>query len=215
MLNKQKILEKAASLLKLIIGHIIPYNRASINSLVDFNRSVLFSWIPLEMPRFNLRSDLHIRKLNHEDFFNLTSGKGRFSEQARLYYVKRGIDTAYGVYLNEELVHMSWVYTASEYSKEPFQRLTLKDHEVEIVNCFTLEKCRGLGVYPYMIQFLSNLLFQSGIERIYMMADHKNFASQRGITKAGLKQLGQIIYIRIPATSSKSVYYRRYQSKNI
>jgi hypothetical protein len=66
-----------------------------------------------------------------------------------------------------------------------------------------------------MIQFLSHLLFQSGIERIYMMADHKNLASQRGIIKAGLKHLGQVIYIRIPATSSKSIYYRRYQNKNI
>ncbi len=183
--------------------------------IIDVNRLELFGCKRSEAPPLPIRSDLNIKKLTHEDLMALASDSGRFSEQARLYHVKRGIETAYGAYRKGELVHMSWVYSAAEYSKEPFSRLILKDSEVEIVNCFTLSKYRGLGIYPYMIQFLSNLLFQNGIEHIYMLAEHKNLASQRGIKKAGLRHLGQVIYIRIPATSKKSIYYRRYQNQTI
>lgn len=193
------------------LKRLIPMDKMSIGSLVDLNKFVLFGWAPEEMAPFEVRADLDIRKLTREDLCMLTCGNGRFAEQARLYHAIRGIDTAYGVYMGNELVHMSWVYTAAEYSMEPFQRLALEDCEVEIVNCFTLEKYRGLGIYSYMIQFLSNLQFQNGVERVYMMADHKNYASQRGIIKAGLKRLGRITYIRIPASSNKSIYYRRHQ----
>lgn len=215
MLTIQALPKKVATLTKSALGHLMRAKQNFPGSIIDFNRLELFGCNYNEMMPFNPRSDLNVKKLTGKDLMALTLDTGRFSEQAKRYYVTRGIETAYGAYKDGELVHISWVYTASEYSKEPFQRLILKDHEVEIVNCFTLEKCRGLGVYPYMIQFLSNLLFQNGIERIYMMADHKNLASQRGIIKAGLKHLGQVIYIRIPATSSKSVYYRRVQDKNI
>lgn len=205
MLTISELLSKSA------LEYLIRINRNFFNLIIDFNRLELFGCSHSEAIPFNPRSDLSVKKLTSKDLLALTTSTGRFSEQAKLYHAKRGIETAYGAYKDGELVHMSWVYTAREYSKEPFQRLALKDHEVEIVNCFTLEKCRGLGVYPYMIQFLSNLLFKSGVERIYMMADHKNLASQRGIIKSGLKHLGHVIYIRIPATSSKSIYYRRYQ----
>lgn len=207
----QELRETAATVAKANLKRLIPISQISIDSFVDFSRLVLFGWTPKEMPRLEFRSDLHIRRMTREDLFTLTYGNGRFAEQARLYHAKRGIDTAYGAYIDGELVHMSWVYTAIEYSKEPFQRLALKDREAEIVNCFTLDKCRGLGIYPYMIHFLSNLQFQNGVERVYMMADHKNHASQRGIIKAGLKQLGHVTYMRIPKSSNKSVYYRRHQ----
>jgi len=193
------------------LKRLLPFGRISIGSVIDINKLVLFGCTPGEVPSIKSRADLNIRKITAEELSALAYDCGRFADQARLYYVKRGIDTAYGVYLNEELVHMSWVYTAAEYSKEPFRRLALEDREVEIVNCFTLDRCRGLGIYPYMIQFLSNLQFQNGVERVYMMANHKNTASQRGIIKAGLKVLGRVTYIRIPASSNKSIYYRRHQ----
>ena len=211
----QELRETVIAFAKSCIKRLIPINQISTESFIDFNSLVLFGWTHSEMPSVKFRSDLDIRRMTQDDLFTLTYGNGRFADQARLYHATRGIDTAYGGYIGGELVHMSWVYTAAEYSKEPFQRLALEDREVEIVNCFTLEKCRGLGIYPYVIQFLSNLQFQNGVERIYMMADQKNHASQRGIIKAGLNPLGRITYMRIPALSNKSVYYRRYQGRNI
>lgn len=180
-----------------------------MGSFFDFNRLVLFGWHHNEMLPLKFRADLDVKKLSRQHLGTLARGSGRFAEQARLYYQKRGIESAYGIYMNEELVHTSWVYTSAEYSLEPFRRLDLKKGEAEIANCFTLEKCRGLGIYPYMIQFLSRLQFEKGIERVYMMADHENHASQRGIIKAGLKPLGHVTYLRIPASSSRSLYYRR------
>ncbi|SFP59398.1 hypothetical protein SAMN05216419_100847 [Nitrosomonas cryotolerans] len=212
MLPIQKIYKSLTAFIKINLKRIIPINRIHIDSLIDLNRLLLFSWTPSEMPPFKPRPDLEIRKLTRKDFSALMCDSGRFSEQAKRYYLKRGIETAYGAYIDGELVHISWVYTAAEYSKEPFQRLALENHEAEIVNCFTLEKCRGFGIYPYAIQFLSNLQFQNGMKRVYMMADHKNYASQRGIIKAGLKPLGRVTYIRFPATSSRSIYYRRHQN---
>ena len=193
------------------LKHLLPFGRISIGSLIDINKLVLFGCAPGEIPPIESRADLDIRKMTAEDLLTLSYDSGRLSDQARLYYVKRGIDAAYGAYLDEELVHMSWVYTAAEYSKEPFRRLALEDREVEIVNCFTLDRCRGMGIYPHMIRFLSDLQFQNGVKRVYMMANHKNEASQRGIIKAGLKILGRVTYLRVPASSSKSIYYRRYQ----
>ena len=178
-------------------------------SFFDFNRLILFGWHHSDLLPLKFRSDLDVKKLSRERLSALTRGNGRFADQARLYYEKRGIESAYGIYMDEELVHTSWVYTSAEYSLEPFRRLDLKKGEVEIVNCFTLEKCRGLGIYPYMIQFLSRLQFQQGVNRVYMMADHRNHASQRGIIKAGLKPLGRVTYLRIPGSSGRSIYYRR------
>jgi hypothetical protein len=197
-----------ASLTKTRLKRMIQ-GKSMITSFFDFNRLILFGWHRSEMPSLKFRSDLDVKRLSTEDLSVLARGRGRFAEQARLYYEKRGIDSAYGIYMDGELVHTSWVYTSAEYSLEPFRRLHLKKGEVEIVNCFTLDKCRGLGIYPYMIQFLSRLQFQKGMERVYMLADHRNHASQRGIIKAGLKPLGHVTYLRIPASSDKSIYYRR------
>jgi hypothetical protein len=191
------------------LKHLIPVHRLSLESFVDFNRLVLFGATAREMRPLELRSDIAINKMTHDDLAALANGTGRFSDQAKLYYANRQIDTAYGGYLNANLVHMSWVYTSREYAKEPFQRLVLNDGEVEIVNCFTSEKCRGLGIYPYVIQFLSHLYFENGATRVYMMAHHDNFPSQRGIIKAGLRPVGEVTYVRIPGSSGKCVYYRR------
>lgn len=201
----------ATSFTKTNLKRLLPLARFSISSLIDINKLVLFGCTPQQMPPIKSRADLDIRKMTAENLLTLSYDCGRFSEQARLYYIKRGIDAAYGAYLDEDLVHMSWVYTAAEYLKEPFRRLALEEGEVEIVNCFTLDRCHGLGIYPYMIQYLSNLQFQHGVKRVYMMANRKNEASQRGIIKAGLKVLGRVTYLRIPASSSSSIYYRRYQ----
>jgi hypothetical protein len=208
----QELREKTVTLAKANLKRMIPTSRVSIGSFIDFSRFVLFGWSHEQMQPLEFRPGLDIRKMSPEDLFTLTRCDGRFGEQARLYHANRGIDTAYGVYIDGELAHMSWIYTAAQYSLEPFQRLALEELEVEIVNCFTLEKFRGLGIYPYAIRFLSNLQFQNGVERVYMMADHKNHASQHGIIKAGLKRLGRITYIRIPPSSNKSIYYRRSQS---
>ena len=205
----QQFRKTTVSLVKTGVKRLITSKRISMYSFFDFNRLRLFGWDHSEMPLLKFRRDLDVKKLSREDLCMLARGEGRFAEQARLYYKKRGIDSAYGIYMNGDLIHTSWVYTSAEYSLEPFCRLDLKKGEVEIVNCFTVEKCRGLGIYPYMIQFLSRLQFEKGIERVYMMADHKNHASQRGIIKAGLKPLGQVTYLRVPAASSKSIYYQR------
>jgi hypothetical protein len=208
-LSEKETPNTTKSLIKNLLKHVIPVHRLYLQSFVDFNKWILYGCGSEQIKPFELRSDLKIHKMTHGDLEALTSGTGRFSDQAKLYYAARGIDAAYGAYLNGELVHMSWVYTAAEYAKEPFERLILNENEVEIVNCFTTEKCRGLRIFPYVIQFLSHLYFQNGTKQVYMMADHKNLASQRGIVNAGLKPLGQVTYVRIPRTANRSIYYRR------
>lgn len=184
-----------------------------LNAVYDFNKLNLFHLTPNQATKLPIRNDIDIIKLSRQDLTKLANGNDRFAEQARLYFLKRGIESAYGAYRNGELVHTSWVYTATEYKKEPISRLALKAHEVEIVNCFTAKKHRGLGIYPYSINVISNIEFQNGIECVYIMTDYTNIASRRGITKAGFKHLGKVIYLRSPILFNWCIYYGRFQTE--
>lgn len=204
--------DKVIALRKSLLNWLTRKKYKFLNSVYDFNKLDLFYLTPNQAITLPCRNDIDIIKLSHHDLTKLAAGNDRFAEQARLYFQKRGIKSVYGAYRNGELVHTSWVYTATEYKKEPFSRLALKEHEAEIVNCFTAKKYRGLGIYPYAINLISNLEFQNGIECIYIMADYMNTASRKGIIKAGFKYLGKVIYLRSPVLFNWCVYYRRFQA---
>lgn len=158
------------------------------------------------------RSDLEFRELTRDDFLRMTQGRDRFAEQARLYYVQRGIDSAFGVFVEGELGHISWAYTAEEYRREPYERFRLGVGEAEIVNCFTSRAQRGKGLYPYAIRQLLRRLLDTGFDRVFMITEPRNESSQRGIQKAGLVHSGRVYHLRIPCAAKwRGLYWRRHK----
>ncbi len=133
---------------------------------------------------------------------------GRLGEQANLYYVKRGIDNAYGLFLDGKLVHVSWVFTKDEYTKQPVESFRLNAGEAELVNCWTEPDYRGKGFYPMTICVASKELFDNGFDRVYMAIERDNQASRSGIVKAGLKPYGRTHHFFSPLLKSWRGWYR-------
>lgn len=155
-----------------------------------------------------LQPCIEIRALDANDFGIMKATGGRFAEQVQLYYEKRGITSAYGVFVSATLAHVSWVYTAAEYACEPTEQLRLGARDAEITNCFTLEDFRRLGLYTNATRFISSLLFSRNIDCVYMKTDPEGAASQRAILKAGLKRCGTVRHLWVPFLPGWKGWYR-------
>lgn len=155
------------------------------------------------------RPDLEFRPLTSDDFAKMRHRTDRFGEQARLYYDQRGINSAFGIFVNGELGHISWAYTAKEYEREPYERFRLGVGDAEIVNCFTADAYRGKGLYPHAVRMIVPLLLSRGFNRIFMNIEPSNEASRHGILTAGLKSYGRVFHLRSPAISGWRGYYRQ------
>ena len=144
-------------------------------------------------------ADFELRQLAESDYNFLEQQGGRFAEQAKLYYRDRGISTAYGLYVKEELAHVSWVYTAEEYAKESVAQIRLGPEDAEITNCYTLDKFRGRNLYACALQHIAIDLLRLGKTRIITKVERKNIASKRGIVKAGFRRDGSVVLLELPA----------------
>lgn len=155
------------------------------------------------------RPDLECRPLTGDDFSRMRHRSDRFGEHARLYSVQRGIDSAFGVFVDGELGHISWAYSAAEYGREPYERFRLGIGEAEIVNCFTADAYRGKGLYPHAVRLIAAQLLARGLDRVFMCIEPGNEASRRGILKAGLTPYGRVVHLRSPAIVKWRGWYRR------
>ena len=179
----------------------------ALGKIVRLDHWILYAWGPEASREVALPPDLKLRRLAPADFEAMQKVEGRFANQARLYFLKRGITSAFGLFAEGRLVHVSWVYTAKEYAREPVEQIRLGAKEAEITNCFTLEDFRGRGLYPLAIRSLSNRLFEQGIERVYMKIEKANIPSQKGILKDGLRPYGTSYHLWSPALSIWNGWY--------
>ena len=182
----------------------------ALRQIVRLNRWVLFSWGPGSVQAAAVPSGQEVRPLGPDDFEAMRESSGRLASQADLYFYQRGITTAYGLFAEGKLVHISWVYRAADYARSPVEQIRLGAKEAEITNCFTLEDHRGQGLYATAIRSISHRLFEQGVERVYMKTTPDNTASQRGIVKAGLRPDGTVYHVFAPALSAwKGWYYTK------
>lgn len=133
-----------------------------------------------------------LRKLNRDDYQIMLNAGGRLTTQAQLYYVERGIETAYGVFDGDKLAHVSWVYGAEEYAKEPHTLLKLQTGQVELTNAYSNSDFRGQGVFRFTLQRLSKDLFEQGVSRIYGKVVPGNQASYKAIIAVGYQPCGKV-----------------------
>jgi RimJ/RimL family protein N-acetyltransferase len=118
-----------------------------------------------------------------------------------------GFNGAYGVYIGGQLAHISWFIKAEQDS--PNSLVGLKAGEAEITHCLTHPDFKGRGIYPYVIRQLCALAAEVGVQRVFMITNVKNQASQRGIEKAGLTRRGRIVRIRLPSGNEDRFFVYR------
>lgn len=198
-------LQSPSAALELVMDRI----GTSVRKLITLDRLDIFVCTHATVFLSEDRPDLEFRPLTVDDFSIMRQRSDRFGDQARLYFDQRSIDSAFGVFVDGELGHISWAYTAEEYKRDPYERFRLGVGEAEIVNCYTSDAYRGKGLYPYAVQRIATLLFSRGFERIFMNIEPGNEASRRGILKAGLTSCGRVVHWRSPAITKWRGWYRR------
>jgi RimJ/RimL family protein N-acetyltransferase len=122
--------------------------------------------------------------------------KQYFSEdESRLFreFFGRGDTCAVARCTNEEIACLCWIEETTNYCFERGNRAFV------IHNCFTLPPHRGKGLYPQTLSYACRYLQRNanrpnGVPvRIFVDCAIANFASKRGIEKAGFARLGKII----------------------
>jgi hypothetical protein len=92
----------------------------------------------------------------------------------------------YGAWLSGQLVHYSWVQASgSHLILEAGRHVEIKLGEFWIYDCRTSPSARGLGIYPYVLTFISHDHRRKGLGEGVIYTTEENVASQRGILKAG------------------------------
>jgi len=142
-----------------------------------------------------------------DEVLNSFSNKDEITAEQAARFKRLGFNEAYGVYVNGELAHISWMITHDRDSPGSF--LSLKSGEAEITHCVTLPQFRGLGIYPFAIRKLCQIAAAKGIKRVFMITNVSNIPSQRGILRAGLALTGKITRTNLPSPSGRvSFTYR-------
>ena len=182
-----------------ILSSIVSAFGQILSRLLKFTRWELYSTTSeVEPLDSDMEADLVIRKLTRSDYDQMSQLGGRFADQAKMFYFGRGIASAYGLFVKDELAHVSWVYTSEDYAREPAVQIELGPGEAEITNCYTLDTYRGQNLYAYAIARICNLLLSQDKSRIYMKVSQGNETSKKGIVKAGFCRDGTVLLLEMP-----------------
>jgi RimJ/RimL family protein N-acetyltransferase len=97
-------------------------------------------------------------------------------------------DQCFLAWLDEELVHYSWVQTQGIHSIMPAgMKQEISPGEFWIYDCRTAELARGKHVYPFVLVSLLQEFFQKGFRKTHIYTTKDNLASQKGILRAGFQ----------------------------
>ena len=181
-----------------------------LRRFVDLEKWIVFVWTPATCPALPARPDIEVRQLDEQDFHELARRSDRWGDQARRFYFERGVRApVYGFYHRGRLVLAIWVYTASDYAREPFQTLRLREREAEFKRAYSPPEFRHLLVYPYARTYLGQMLFRQGFERIYATIDPLNAPPMQWLPRLGMRRCGTVWGISVPIISARKLAIRR------
>jgi len=110
---------------------------------------------------------------------------GPFDVSDGLLRLQRG-DCCYTVRLDGRLAHYSWVQRSGLHPiTEAGRSVLVGGGEFWIYHCRTAEWARGKGIYPATLERIVRDHFESGYSTAWIYTTQENFASQRGILRAG------------------------------
>ena len=173
---------------------------ALLRELIHLDRYCIFSVAPESLPRLPEDSKIRVVKLADDHLRELCRALPEFHRQAER-IDEFGFNDAFGVFVNDELAHVSWLVTADHDRLMSEREVKLREGEAEITHCYTAESFRGKGIYPLAVRSLCEHASTAGIQRVFMATDPANTSSLRGIAKAGLKSAGQVFRLRLPFLS--------------
>ena len=105
---------------------------------------------------------------------------------------EREFSDAWGVWIDGELAHVSWLIPHEHDALLPVRNLKLQPGEAEITHAITASRFRGRGIFPVVIGQLMDLARKQGLNKVYALTGVGNTSSQRAITKAGFSRGGDI-----------------------
>jgi GNAT superfamily N-acetyltransferase len=179
--------------------------------LVRIDRYVIYGADVNEVAPPPQSEAMTFRRLSDEEVRHLPSESEAFRAEQRERFERFGFNDAYAVFCDGELSHVSWLITPRHEAASGGRIVRLREGEAEITACFTLAKFRGRGVYGYAIRSLCQVARSRGIHRVFMKTTLQNYASQHGISKAGLLCRGQIIRISFPLFPRVGAAYREHR----
>ncbi len=164
--------------------------------LMKVERYVVFYALPAEIPQPDETEERRrtiFRQITDEELAQLSY----YREQAERFHCV-GFNAAYGLYFEDELVHVAWLIDADLNRKNSVRNVKLQLGQGEITYCLTGKEYRDRGFYPLAIRYLCSIAVTGGIKQVFMITGVGNRSSQRGIEKAGLSRCGMIWRIIFP-----------------
>jgi RimJ/RimL family protein N-acetyltransferase len=187
------------------IVRLLRYEPTSLlREFIHLDRYCVFSAAPGDLPPLPDDSRIRVMKLADDRLRELCREQPEFHRQMER-LDEFGFNDAYGVFMDDELAHVSWLVTADHDRLMSEREVKLRDGEAEITHCFTAESFRGKGIYPLAIRALCAQAEVAGITCVFMATHPTNTASLRGIAKAGFKSAGQVFRLRLPFLSKDRV----------
>jgi len=190
--------------------------------VIRCDRDVLFEYTynSDDIKEVNLKENDHytvhiIDQKNIEDINYREVLETALSNENQVY--KEGLfkkDVLFVVLKKSELVHTTFIQFESKYKV-----ILGEEARVPLIgNCWTSEKCRGQGVYPYILKLACKRMIDSGFSRVVITCDPNNYASIAGIKKAGFyldKSITSYIFInklamQIVVQNNKKAYQFKY-----
>lgn len=159
--------------------------------LARLERFVVHAWGPGDWRAPELPPGVTLRRLSNEELVAASIHSDALGTHRR-YLQQHGFNGAWGVFVDGELAHVSWVLRRADHQRLPFAHLRLGADEAELGNCVTLPRFRGRALYPFAIRALSGQLFEAGVRRVFLVTARGNVASVRGIEKAGPRPCGRV-----------------------
>ena len=171
-------------------------------------RYAAYSALARDIPVPSMRENLQLRKLADDELRDLATRKDEFYHHA-LRFEKEGFNSAYGVYCEGKLAHISWLVMRDHDETLRIRNVRLRSDEAEITHCYTLPRFRRMGLYSFAIRRLAEIAAMSGLRRVFMLAYVKNVPSRKGIECAGLRPCwGVVRYVTNLLPEERSVTIR-------
>jgi hypothetical protein len=100
------------------------------------------------------------------------------------------------MFINNKIAHKSWIISNDKVPPDMPIKLNW-NNEAYIQECVTEPKYRGQGLYPFTLTRILSFLILQNKTKAFIISQKSNYASIKGIIKAGFKKRNEAVYIRL------------------